>query len=547
MSNNTRLHQGKYDIIIDGEKYRHIINEYASISNKDKISLRAFFEKYKHLTNNQLARILSRSNILIRKLKHSCGIVQKSPNHRPKDIGLVPSKVELKEYTYEEIEKLLETHSVLSISKTMGIGVKTLYNRLKAKGIYIKTYKERVKSNNPCCNYHWLYTNYIINGYSVHTCAKMAGVYPQTISAWLVKYKIPMINRSGSSVAWVRDTLKELSIDKDNVKEVRLNSKKIVISYYGVLEHYYYNSPYLKKRFKHFTVNEESFTINKTLKLKPIWYQDMGTNDTNLRLEYKDLKKANLIETRVAINKYANHQMKRGYSRIYASKEAIKDNLERIKYSTMTYKINDHYVQMTNRHGLVFGKLFLLRFYDYSENYRELYSKKRKMHHAICCLLKRRKCHIDDISIQCLYPKYKWFDYYMLAKIFEDNKIYGSMLDISPHNQGLILTAERMQCPYYYPHDNMQHENAINEGAKDFLTIDYLAHTDQKVDYIIANYQYHDVDFNQLKKSLSFGRRFIAICDDNSRQSLMNKMNPKKIIEFKKSMTMHKNETILIY
>lgn len=546
MSNNTQIHQRKYDIIVDGEKYRHLSSEFAAIRKKDIINLKAFFEKYEYLTNNQLARILGKSNIFIRKLKHSCGIIQKSPDHKPLNIGIPAPPVKIETGSIEEITKLLEEHSMTSIANAMGIRRSTLYLRLKKKNIPVKPYKEQVKSNNPCCNYHWLYTNYIVNGYSVHTCAKMAGVYPQTISAWLVKYKIPMINRAGSSVAWVRDTLRELSSDKDNVKEVRLNSKKIIVSYYGVLEHYYYNYPYLKKRFKHYTVNENSFTLNKSIKLKPIWNTGLDTNNINLRLDRRDLKKANFIETRVAINKLANYQIKRGYSKIYASPEAIKESLEQAIKAEFTYKIHNQYVQMTNRYGLGYGKLFLLRFYDYHKNYETLYKHKRKMHYAICQLLEK-KHHIDDLTIQCLFPKYKWFDYLMLAKIFQENQVFGSLLDISPHNQGLILTAEKLDFPYYYPSTNLQHENAINEGAKEYIKTEYIAHTDQRVDYVIANYQYHDVNFTDLKKYLQFGRRFIAICDAKARESLMAKMKPKKIIEFKKNLILSSSETILIY
>lgn len=549
MSNNTKIHSRDYrnsHIIIDGEKYRHLASEFHSIPRKDKESLKAFFEKYKHLTNNQLARIVSRSNILIRKLKHSCGIINPPPNHKPKNIGIASQKVPIKTNTLAEIMELAKTYSVNSIAKSLNRPVSTIHTILKRNGCtHIKKVSD-IKSSNPCCSYHWLYTNYILNGLSVNKCAKLAGVYPQTISAWLVKYKIPMVNRIGSQVAWIRDTLSILSQDKDNVKEIRLNSKKIVISYYGVIEHYYYNVLYNKKRFKHYYVTEKSFAINNVPELKPIWAQGLDINTTNLRLDKRDLKKATLIERRYAINKYANYQFKRGYSKIYANKDAIKKDVEILKKSNLDFNINGEYVQRNNNRHLNLGRHFLLRYYDYSENYKHIYKSKRKMHYVIHKLMSTRYS-IDDYSIQCKFCKIKWFDYLMLARIIRDLGLAGSILDISKHNYGIILTAEKLDATYYYPSEHTYHTDAIAEGAKEFLSIDYIQHTDEKVDNIIANFQYSEVDLDMVKKYLKYGKRFIAICDKKSAAFLMSKMRPKKVIEFKKALPMDSKESILIY
>ena len=505
--------------MIDGENYAHLKYEFISINKKDIKALKEWFDKYAHLTNNQLARLLDISNWAVRDYKNKAGIKGKTPKHRPRNINwsitTAPPKNIPRDIADEELTSLLKTYSISQISKSMGISAVALYYHIKKRGISYRKKDQIDVSKNPCCSYEWLYENYFLKYRSCTKCAELAGVYPQTIASWLNKFKIPMLNRS-SGVVWLSDTVKKLQED-EVVNWIKIDDQKIQISYHGFIEYYYYNRIYGKPNYKgrHFNINEKEFAI---LKQPRVNLKYSGTdldkpNDTVYALNRKDLNSYNLIERRLAIHRFMHKMITRGYKRLELPEEEILDCADKVRsVDGALYRFKGGYLSATPRYTNHAGKKLILSHYDMSEFFKGLYNSKTNCYWRLNKLLSVKTRHsVDELSLQMLYPRPLWFDYIMLAEVMRDIGLdKGPILDISPLNRFVSVTAARLNVPIFYP-SLEPHKDAADRGFFDKLKLEYHEHDDEKVQTVVAIYVDRPPEVEVIKKYLKYGKRLIVI------------------------------------
>lgn len=541
--------------MIDGENYRHIRSEFEAINKQDKTALRQWFEKYSHLSNNQLARLTKRSNWTIRDYKSKVGLGGFSPKHRPRNLNWsittsLPTTIS-RDITNEELETLLQNYSMNQISKAMGISVVALYNKIKRRNIKYRKKSQTDVSKNPCCNYAWLYENYFIKYRSCSKCAKLAGVYPQTISSWLIKHNIPLLTKKGG-VVWLSDTLRILE-QEPMVKWVKVNNTKVKINYSGFIENYYFNRVYgiPGNKGRHFNINEREFIIRKEPKVNFKYYSEDITkpNDTVYSLNRREFEEYNLIEKRLAIHRFMHKLTERGYKRLELPEDEIAESVHAIhNIDGKAYRFKGGYLSATPRYNNQAGKKLILTHYDMKEFYRGIYNSKTVCHKRLKHLISKKTLFdIDEISLQLNYPNPKWFDYMLLAEIMRDLKLNrGPILDISPVDRYISITASRLGVPILYPSLD-QHRDAIDRGYFDKLKVQYGQHVSETVETIVAIYFDRYPEIEVMKKYLKYGKKLIIIPRLRDIAEWTKSLPPKNVITYRRHPTINREQPIFVY
>jgi len=90
---------------------------------------------------------------------------------------------------------IVKRYGIYLISRMIDKDMFIVRKKLKRYKIKTRSIKEAVRSKNKCCTYEWLEENYIILGYSINKCAKLANVNGYTIIAWLTKFGIKIRDR----------------------------------------------------------------------------------------------------------------------------------------------------------------------------------------------------------------------------------------------------------------------------------------------------------------------------------------------------------------
>lgn len=168
--------------------------------------LKEFFESYQGLTDGELAIIAGVSTRTISGWKRKIGLLKPIALKPLKVKGILPENWDNKEW----FESTYENTGLRSMALLLDKDVNFVIKRLKKYGIRIKSLAERTISKNPCCDEGWLYYYYASrNDYlkwckktktepcedggqklSTIKCAELAGVSPNTITNWLVLYKM---------------------------------------------------------------------------------------------------------------------------------------------------------------------------------------------------------------------------------------------------------------------------------------------------------------------------------------------------------------------
>ncbi len=540
--------------MIDGEKYRYLKSEFAAIDKKDIEALRAWFEKYNNLSNNQLARLLEISNWSVRDYKSRAGLKGFTPKHRPRNLNLhiatkLPTSIP-RDIPNDQLEHLLATYSMNKIAQAMGISVVTLYDRIKRRNLKYRSKKEIDASSNPCCNYDWLYENYFLKYRSCAKCAKLAGVYPQTISSWLNKFKIPLLYGQ-SKVVWLSDTLKQLQQDPV-VKWIKLNDIRVKISYHGFVENYYYNKKFglPGRKGRHYNINEQEFTIRHQPRVNFKYSSNdiSRPNDTVYSINREEYNKYNVIEKRLAIHRFMHTLKERGYKMPIIPDDEIQESIDLIHtIDPAKYRHRGCYITATSKLGNHAGKKLIISHYNLYEWFRGIYNNKLTFYKRLIKLIKDRPLYeIDEVNLQMIYPKPMWFDYIMLAEIIKDVGAVGPILDLSPLDRQVSVTATRLGVPIFYPSLD-QHQEAIDRGYFSKLGCDFDLWNKNKVNTIVAVYFDRFPELDVIKNYLAYGKRMVIVPRIRDITELSKQLPPKIAIRYKRHPAIAHDYTIFVY
>lgn len=176
------------------------------INSHNNKEIENFFESHQGLTDRELAILANVSTSTITEWKRKVGLLKPLAKKPLQVKGVLPKDWDNKEW----FEKTYESMGLRSMALLLGKDVNFVTKRLKQHGIRIKSLSERTISKNPCCDEGWLYYYYADkNDYSkwckknkiepcedggqrlsTIKCAELAGVSPNTITNWLVLFKM---------------------------------------------------------------------------------------------------------------------------------------------------------------------------------------------------------------------------------------------------------------------------------------------------------------------------------------------------------------------
>jgi hypothetical protein len=172
-------------------------DEFELLDRRNSEQLGNFFVRYKFFSTNDLAQVLSLSSRYIRRLKSRTDICRTRGRKTSPQTIKTPLDMELEPgWDCEEWwRRQYQLHGVYILSRISHFSVKTVRRRLSKYNI-----KTGVRSTNSCRNYEWLHKHYVELDQNVVTCAKLAGVSPDTITTWLNNFKIQVKTRNAPKV-----------------------------------------------------------------------------------------------------------------------------------------------------------------------------------------------------------------------------------------------------------------------------------------------------------------------------------------------------------
>jgi len=179
-----------------------IREEFDRIDIKDKKAMRRFFLRYSFFSTNDLALILDLSPRTILEYKRNCDLRRKGgPKQRPV-YPRIPTDIELPENwdTPEWWRAHYPKYGMYILTKVTGLNYHTVRKRVSRYCGGIRSYREAMASDHPCCNEEWLREHYIERELGQKACARLAGVSDSTLRGWLVRFGIQVRGSYGGSV-----------------------------------------------------------------------------------------------------------------------------------------------------------------------------------------------------------------------------------------------------------------------------------------------------------------------------------------------------------
>jgi DNA-binding transcriptional regulator YiaG len=177
-----------------------------SLNDDTREEIKEILEDNKYLTSSELAYMLEVAPCSIREWREKLGVeclVKVNTSfmrkwNTGKEYPLIedPKIWDNKEWFSEQYEEKELGRRV--IAKMINKTPLFVLTRLRKYEIQTRDVKEASKSKNPCCTREWLEEHYERQGLSQRKCAKLAGVNPQTIVNWLVKFGMSVRNHSQS-------------------------------------------------------------------------------------------------------------------------------------------------------------------------------------------------------------------------------------------------------------------------------------------------------------------------------------------------------------
>jgi hypothetical protein len=175
-------------------------DEFAKICRTDSQALLDFFMKFKYFTTNDLSQILNISIWTLRDYKRlaklNTGTPRKIAAPLRVPLGDLPDGWDCATWWQANYPK----YGMVVLARWTGLNQATVRKRILRHGLRIRSLKESITPNHPCCNRQWLVDHYEKQSWSVARCAKAAGVSPDTIVGWLNRHRVQIRSRYGPVV-----------------------------------------------------------------------------------------------------------------------------------------------------------------------------------------------------------------------------------------------------------------------------------------------------------------------------------------------------------
>lgn len=534
--------------------------EFAAIDKKDPKAIRRWFKSHPSLTTNDHAQIADSTTYYIRQLKKRAGIKGRMPKNLPKStatkkvVSLVPPD------NWDDpiwLDKIAGIYPVYQIAIACGVSRRTILRRFDKYGI---TKRASTKPKNKCCTWDWCHKHYVEFGWGQARCAKKAGICQQTFANWLNIFKIP-VRTSRETLKghihvqlWVRELFDKLQTHP-TVRKVYLRKDHIHVRFMNYFwETYYVNRlPTGRRPPLSYIITKEDARLEKVPQVLPEYEIDLfeEIHDENgiiqtphIIINRRDLKRASLIEKRLAVHEYCRQITQRRWMWPEHPEHVILEEWEKLQeFKPAKYMYNGMF-SVFARTGKKPppGRRLIEHFFDVEE-FNEVFRSPRLVMRMLNELVDRNDLLFNFHNILRIfscgaatmpprYPRFRMSDPAMYAVIFQRLGINGSILDLSP-GFGNRAIASALECLEYYTVPDERFQKALDKGFAEFIELDYHRWDGQKVDVLLYDNNFEAPNMGMVKKYIKHAKRMMVFVPHSHKLDYQVKYKPESVIKLK--------------
>jgi hypothetical protein len=512
------------------DDYAELRLQLTKVNIDDPKSLKKWFDNHIHLTVNDHAIIMGKCTKTVRKLRKKAGLcgskpkttVKPKPHRSP--IILLPNHWRTTEWLTDNIKR----YGSDAIIKATGLNKKTFYEILRKLNV---PYSGKFDSKNPLCNKAWCYRHYIELNYNLSQCAKIASVNRNTISNWLVKFKIPLRNnkpkykrKQNQIIPLVfRSLFNQLDV-QPIVKRIKMYNKRLTVQFNDGIERYYNlqsippDQIYCRQPPKPY--HEYGYSIDGTPNFP-----------AHLAISRAELKNSSIFELDVALHNYNHILGDRSWIPPIHPTSAILAEWDYIRgLNVNSFVTKSGYKTYTNKSvGIIYQSYFDLSYIN-----AILHNSKNRWHvigymrHGSIpfnydYLIRQMFRHKIGVKLRLINPAF-------YSALFKLMGVKRSVLDLNVMSGARAFGACLAGVDYYVV-DDTKLQYSIQNGI-DVLGFKHTVHSGEKVDLVIADNDLSEYGLDNVADYFKVARQVMAYVDQNNVEEYKRRYRPRDIFSF---------------
>lgn len=538
---------------------RELRQQFAAVDKQNPNALRQWFDDHPHLGTNDHAQIINCSTTTIRRWKKQAGINGVMPANLPVSKAvpkIVNITVPVNWDNANWLERMVRIYSLEDIANAVGVAKSTIHYKLEK---YEISNRRGSQPRNKYCTRDWCTEHYVTQGLSQAKCAKLAGICQQTFANWLNRFKIPVrtsqeTQKSHTNVQlWVRELLYKLQ-EQPTVRKVFLRKDHIHVRFMNYFwETYYVDYRPLKNGRRpplSYVITKDDASLFKVPQVLPE-FEDTLLSDVfdnkdvcHIALNRSDLRKASLIERRLAVHEYCRQITQRDWLWPEYPDHVLQAEWDKVRaYKEVKYLKRDGFTAFAH-HGSkpAPGRRIIEHFFDLSE-FGGVFRSPRLVMKLLNKLLSRddlafnihnllRIFSCEEVQLPATYPKFRISDPVVYAVIFERLGIKGTVFDFTPGfgNRAIACALKGLK---YTTIPDERFNTAINKGFIDFIELDFEKFNGQKVDLLLCDNNFKEANIPQVLQYADWTRHMMIFVPHSKKLETQAKYKPKSIIRIK--------------
>ncbi len=426
------------------------------------------------------------------------------------------------------------------IAAAVGCSASTILRRLKQYDIV-----KPIQTTHPCDNIRWL-TKHYVNGLKTQDeCARLAHVSKMVLVNWLIKYNIPVrsftssrlkrMNVQPRSSIWAKKLVHKLESLPD-IKKLKVLERGFIIWYLdGVKEVYWIGQKHTKRRA--YLLDRINSTIENIPKCYEQYPGELGEPTpypAHLIITRTDWERATVMEQRIAIHRMIYRLKQQGYMQPTFPLSVIQADLDRIRATKLhrcVYKNSfETYIGMRYQESPWWS--LALHFFDISPAISNAWSYSREM-----CFyfnrVARKRCDLSTKElIRALCSEVagtRVLSPTSYIGMLSHMGVKGTVLDLYP-NLGHKALACAVLGLKYMTRPNFIFEKAMKAGYADFIGLDWCVDDGSKVDLVIADDNFKEIDINVGFEYAERAKRLMCFVPAARRAEWQEQLHPETVI-----------------
>lgn len=529
------------------------------VNRHDPKALRLWFDTHQHLSTHDHAQVAGLSAWTIRQLKKRAGIRGNGPAVGPQVITVRCDPAEVPPANWKDdpdwLRRTLELYDVSKIARMVGRDRNVVKAALKRHNIPTKNRRDATKSKNPHCSHAWCWKHYVEQGLSQEKCAKLAGIAQQTFGDWLNRFNIPVrdaeqTERGRKLISFWEKTLIHKLRQSPTVRRVYVRDGYIHVRYKNYFWENYYTIPRanLKRPWTYYKIDPDVARLDKV----PAVYPEFGTDITgtalypaHITISRPDLKRASLLERRVAIHEFVRQLVTRGWMDLTYPDEVLREDLERMR----TFDMADYLenggltaVPLTVRQPA--GRKVMLNFFDFSAMWE--YLRKPRIAVRLCNALLAKTVPFNITNMFQLLAMnderiipVSWGkrvpipDATVYCALFRKLGITGSILDVNVGHGNRAVACAASGLSYTTADPAFQH--ALDRGFVETMGVDWRPYEGQRVDVALYDEGFCKPQMDKVLPYLDKAGKLIVFCPYQHKHEVL-KYKPSAAVRIRTSL-----------